>query len=159
MAGTQDIFFTDSFLLLFTLLSAGTAHIQNNVLPRVHTNKIPTFKRKMSSWSIDWTIRRWKYTDTKVKTFSVWYLRYPHLLHPALMLSLFGPVGRNTLICLWREINHKLTEDVFLFYYNKEDFNWKGKPEDHLLNIKQIESKTSRGYLVVRGIKDINQSE
>ncbi len=46
----EDLLFTDSFLFLFfTLLSAGAAHIQNNVLPRIHTNKIVTFKSQMTS--------------------------------------------------------------------------------------------------------------
>ncbi len=46
----EDLLFTDNFLFLFfALLGAGAAHIQNNVLPRIHTNKIMTFKSQMTS--------------------------------------------------------------------------------------------------------------
>ena len=42
------LLFRCDLLLLFALLAAGAAHVQDDVLPRVHAHEVPTLKRQVA---------------------------------------------------------------------------------------------------------------
>ena len=57
---TSPLFFTwlSWVQVLLTLLGAGAAYIQNNVLLGVNSDKISAFKGQMTSWGVDKTAKQ-----------------------------------------------------------------------------------------------------